>query len=97
MSSLSAPQHNPEPMSCYSYRKGETTPWDAGEPQPALKHVLGSGNIDFPRTGRALVTGCGRGYDTTTIASVLGLDTLGVDISPTAVEIARRFVSNSPT
>ncbi|KAI0764670.1 S-adenosyl-L-methionine-dependent methyltransferase [Fomes fomentarius] len=74
--------------------KGETTPWDAGEPQPALKHVLESGNIDFPRTGRALVIGCGR-YGTTTIASVLGLDTLGVYISPTAVEIARRLVNNS--
>ncbi|KAI0683525.1 S-adenosyl-L-methionine-dependent methyltransferase [Earliella scabrosa] len=67
-----------------------TTPWDAGTPQPALRHLLESGRIDFPRSGRALVPGCGRGYDAITIAQTLGLATLGTDISPTAVEAARQ-------
>ena len=42
------------------YRKGNVTPWDAGKPQPALTGLIKSGQVEFPRTGRALVPGCGR-------------------------------------
>ena len=42
------------------YRKGNLTPWDAGKSQPALTGLIKSGQVEFPRTGRALVPGCGR-------------------------------------
>ncbi|KAI0650037.1 S-adenosyl-L-methionine-dependent methyltransferase [Trametes meyenii] len=71
--------------------KAEVTPWDAGTPQPALKELIESGGLDLPRSGRALVPGCGRGYDAAYIASSLGLETIGVDISPTAVESAEQY------
>jgi hypothetical protein len=32
-----------------------------------------------------------KGYETVLIASLLGLDTIGADISPTAVEVAKRY------
>ncbi|PCH41416.1 S-adenosyl-L-methionine-dependent methyltransferase [Wolfiporia cocos MD-104 SS10] len=66
------------------------TPWDSGCPQPALQDLITSGKLDLPRSGRALVPGCGRGYDTLVIATALGLDTLGIDISSTALEAAER-------
>ncbi|KAI0746394.1 thiol methyltransferase 1 [Daedaleopsis nitida] len=75
--------------------KGEITPWDGGAQQPALKHLLESSGIDFPRSGTALVPGCGRGYDAITIASILGLKTLGIDIAPTAVKAANDYLKSS--
>ncbi|KAI0370258.1 S-adenosyl-L-methionine-dependent methyltransferase [Pilatotrama ljubarskyi] len=71
--------------------KAEVTPWDAGTPQPALQELIESGSIDFPRSGRALVPGCGRGYDAIYLANSLGLETTGMDISPTAVEAAGKY------
>ncbi|KAI9067587.1 thiol methyltransferase 1 [Trametes sanguinea] len=67
----------------------EVTPWDAKTIQPALKELVESGAMDLPRAGRAFVPGCGRGYDAVYIASTLGLDTLGADISPTAINAAQ--------
>jgi len=64
------------------------TPWDQGTPQPALTEILKSGEVNFPTSGKALVPGCGRGYDAIHIATQLGLETLGVDLSPLAVEKA---------
>ncbi|KAG6888705.1 hypothetical protein C0995_006498 [Termitomyces sp. Mi166 len=66
------------------------TPWDAGEFQPPLREVIESGDIDFPRQGRALVPGCGSGYDVSYLASALSLDTLGMDVSETAITKAKR-------
>ena len=90
------------------------TPWDAGQSQPPLRDLLASGEIDFPKSGRALVPGCGRvcisihlvaicvficvlsrqGYDAILIATVLGLETTGLDISPVAMEAARACVGS---
>ncbi|KAI0780117.1 S-adenosyl-L-methionine-dependent methyltransferase [Fomes fomentarius] len=75
--------------------KGNTTPWDAGKAQPALTGLLKSGAIDLPRTGRALVPGCGRGYDAVAIAAALGLETLGTDISSNAVNAARGYLQTT--
>ncbi|KAI0800245.1 thiol methyltransferase 1 [Fomes fomentarius] len=72
-----------------------TTPWDAGQPQPALTALLESGTIGFPRAGRALVPGCGRGYDTVSIAAILGIETLGTDIAPAAIEAAQKYIQSA--
>ncbi|KIM91039.1 hypothetical protein PILCRDRAFT_94640 [Piloderma croceum F 1598] len=74
----------------------DITPWDAGGVQPPLRDLLFSNQLDWPRKGRALVPGCGRGYDPIFIATTLGLDTLAVDISATAVHAANRLLELSP-
>ncbi|KAH9844042.1 S-adenosyl-L-methionine-dependent methyltransferase [Rhodofomes roseus] len=74
--------------------QNEVTPWDAGEAQPPLRSLLASGLLDLPETGKAFVPGCGRGYDALTIASLLGYETLATDISPAAVEAAKKFVAS---
>lgn len=68
--------------------KAGATPWDAGDVQPPLRDLLHSRQLALPATGRALVPGCGKGYDAPFIATTTGFDTLAVDISPTAVRLA---------
>lgn len=50
-------------------RKEKVTPWDVGELQLPLKHLIESREVDFPRRGRALVPGCGKGTYTILAAS----------------------------
>ncbi|KAH9894286.1 S-adenosyl-L-methionine-dependent methyltransferase [Cubamyces lactineus] len=71
--------------------KDEATPWDAGTMQPALQELVESSDLDLPRSGRALAPGCGRGYDAVYIAKSLGLETIGIDISPTAIKAANEY------
>ncbi|KAI0027068.1 thiol methyltransferase 1 [Vararia minispora EC-137] len=73
----------------------DITPWDAGAPQQSLVNVLKSGKLPFSTTGRALVPGCGRAYDAVAIASILGVQTTAIDISPLAVENAKKFVKTT--
>ncbi|KAF2719658.1 S-adenosyl-L-methionine-dependent methyltransferase [Polychaeton citri CBS 116435] len=70
----------------------KVSPWDRGKPSPALTDYL-SQNLELsPTTGasrkRALVPGCGRGYDVYLLSS-FGYDAVGVDSSPTAVDEAK--------
>lgn len=65
--------------------------WDAGSPAPALEELLESTQLS-PRHSasgslppRALVPGCGSGYDVFALARA-GYSTLGLDISPTALQ-----------
>ncbi|MCP3919128.1 MAG: methyltransferase domain-containing protein [bacterium] len=56
-----------------------TTPWDLGCPHPELERRIATGELAAPGPGaRALVPGCGRGYDACALAragwSVVGLD-----------------------
>lgn len=70
------------------------TPWDRSEPNPALIDAL-SEKSDIIRTPaqesnttqrkKALVPGCGRGYDVLLLASY-GYDAYGVDVSETAIK-----------
>lgn len=61
------------------------TAWDLGHPAPALLEWLKA----HPRnTGRAIVLGCGRGYDAIALASS-GYDVTGVDFAPSAITEAR--------
>ncbi|KAF8908409.1 S-adenosyl-L-methionine-dependent methyltransferase [Mucidula mucida] len=50
----------------------------------------------LPRTGKALVPGCGKGYDVVYFARTLGLDATGVEISETAREAAKKYISSQP-
>ncbi|KAJ3825805.1 S-adenosyl-L-methionine-dependent methyltransferase [Lentinula raphanica] len=78
-------------------RANGLTPWEAGavDVQPPLKMVVQSGEIPWPKEGKALVPGCGRGFDTIYLASTLGWKTvLGYDISITAVAAANDFLQS---
>jgi len=76
--------------------KGDFLPWDRGTPNPALedilshrKDLLGScftkDSAGNPRRKRALVPGCGKGYDVLLLAS-FGYDAFGLEVSETAVK-----------
>lgn len=76
--------------------KGDFLPWDRGMPNPALidtltdqQDLLGTCFVedDFGnrRRKRALVPGCGKGYDVLLLAS-FGYDAFGLEVSETAVK-----------
>jgi 2-polyprenyl-3-methyl-5-hydroxy-6-metoxy-1,4-benzoquinol methylase len=65
-------------------------PWDRGKPFGMLVQWAEEHELDG-RGQRALVVGCGLGYDAEYIAG-LGFDTVAFDIAETAVRVAgRRF------
>jgi len=85
---------------------GDFLPWDRGSPNPALvdslelrEDILGNSCfIKDPVTGeqrrkRALVPGCGRGYDVIFLAS-LGYDAYGLEVSAKAVELCKEFAED---
>lgn len=65
------------------YLEGHT-PWDKGEPSPPLSAWIQNNRP----TGRAVVPGCGVGHDVAALVAA-GVDTVGVDISTTAIKMAR--------
>ena len=66
----------------WAYRSGEP-PWDIGRPQPAIVRLAEEGAIK----GSVLDVGCGTGENALYLAS-RGLDVVGVDAAPTAIERA---------
>ncbi|MBO0730360.1 MAG: methyltransferase domain-containing protein [Acidimicrobiaceae bacterium] len=62
-----------------------TPPWDIGRPQPVFVALLDEGAI----RGRVLDAGCGTGEHTLMVAAA-GFDATGVDVSPRAIELAKR-------
>ncbi|KAF9486242.1 S-adenosyl-L-methionine-dependent methyltransferase [Pholiota conissans] len=68
------------------------TPWDFGNVQPSLREALESSGLDLPQKGRALVPGCGAGYDLPYISETLGLDTLGLEVADTAILRANEVI-----
>jgi SAM-dependent methyltransferase len=68
------------------YRTGETG-WDQGEPSPGLLDFFSE---ETYKPGFILVPGCGRGHDALALAKA-GYKVVGVDISTTALEEARRL------
>ncbi|KIK64388.1 hypothetical protein GYMLUDRAFT_39937 [Collybiopsis luxurians FD-317 M1] len=85
-----------DPQSWETAWKENVTPWDFGETQPPLKQVIEGGEVSFPKGGRALVPGCGKGYDAIYLAAKLDHDALGIDVSTTAFNAANELVrSNS--
>jgi SAM-dependent methyltransferase len=63
------------------------TPWDAGCVPEALEKFLGT----EPRGQRALIPGCGSGYEARAFAQA-GFDVLAVDFAEAAIERARRIL-----
>ena len=61
-----------------------TPPWDIGRPQRAFVELAEAGAV----RGRVLDVGCGTG-EQALMAAGFGLDATGVDLAPTAIEIAR--------
>jgi len=77
------------------------TPWDRGGSSPALEELLVDKKFPLvPRgvgtSGRALVPGCGRGYDVALLAGLKGdgqrfEKVVGLDVSAKALEEARKI------
>jgi SAM-dependent methyltransferase len=64
---------------------GPPPPWDIGRPQPAFVSLAEAGAL----AGALLDAGCGTG-EHTILAAVHGARALGLDVSPRAIDIARR-------
>lgn len=84
---------------------GDFLPWDHAHPQPALADVMSKGHellgsavvpadpsdpSSQGRRKRALVPGCGRGYDVLFLASC-GYDAYGLEVSPSAIEACKQY------
>lgn len=69
-----------------AWQEGRTG-WDAGASAPVLAELVARGGV--AKGGRALVPGCGAGYDILTLASICQ-EVVGLDLAPTA---AARFES----
>jgi len=67
-----------------AYAGSTPPPWDLGRPQPAFVRLAEQGLL----TGQVLDVGCGTG-EQSLLAASSGADTLGVDVSPLALEQAR--------
>ena len=67
------------------YVSATPPPWDINRPQPAFVRLAERGLL----SGRVLDAGCGTG-EHTLLAAVHGADALGVDVSPSAIDRARR-------
>jgi len=81
---MSADTENPWEV---RWQKGQTG-WDKGESNPTLVELLKGPNSSVPK-GRALVPGCGAGYDVITFASY-GWKATGLDFSKTGIEKAKK-------
>lgn len=65
--------------------RSQTAPWDVGRPQSVFVRLVDDGAIASP----VLDAGCGTGEHAIYFSS-RGLDSVGVDISPVAIETARK-------
>jgi SAM-dependent methyltransferase len=62
---------------------GEPPPWEIDKPQPVFVELAEQGRL----SGRVLDVGCGSG-ENVLLAAGHGADALGLDISPTAIDLA---------
>jgi SAM-dependent methyltransferase len=69
---------------------GSSPPWDIARPQPAFVRLADAGAL----TGSLLDAGCGTG-EHTILAARYSARALGIDVSPRAIEIARRKAAES--
>jgi SAM-dependent methyltransferase len=63
------------------------TPWDKGAAHPALLARLKK----LPIVGRVLVPGCGTGHDVRALAAGGAAFVLGLDLAPSALNLARSY------
>ncbi|KAM3072790.1 hypothetical protein ACMFMF_007121 [Clarireedia jacksonii] len=79
--------------------KDNFTPWDNGLPNPALIDILNeredlSCKKDDGSRKKALVAGCGKGYDVL-LLSAMGYDAYGLEISETALQGCKDFAKKN--
>jgi len=75
---------SPDAASWSARYRAENTPWDHGAPHPELERLIAAGALSPPRPGaRALVPGCGRGYDAAALAAA-GWRVTGLEFAPEA-------------
>ena len=67
------------------FGQGARPPWSIGAPQPELSALIDQGKFH----GDVLDVGCGEAAISLTLAE-LGHECVGLDLSPTAIELARR-------
>jgi 2-polyprenyl-3-methyl-5-hydroxy-6-metoxy-1,4-benzoquinol methylase len=67
------------------YQNDESPPWDIGRPQVAFARLAAGGLLE----GEVLDVGCGTG-EQAMVAAASGADVTGIDISPAAIDRARR-------
>jgi methyl halide transferase len=80
------------------------TPWDRGQPSPALVELVVDKQFPLHPSGKsakALVPGCGRGYDVALFAALTAdnqrlVKAVGLDVSSVAVEEARKVHEGKP-
>jgi SAM-dependent methyltransferase len=82
---MTSPDEHPGPPPRFEAAYAGTPPWDIGRPQPAFLALLDAGLV----AGRVLDVGCGTG-EHTLLAASRGLDAVGIDSAPTAIDRARR-------
>jgi methyl halide transferase len=71
--------------------RDQAIPWDKGYAAPILTQLLNEHSLLFQGVNRALVPGCGFGYDALALAEH-GIQTIGFDISQSAIaEAKQRF------
>jgi SAM-dependent methyltransferase len=71
------------------YAEGSVAPLDQAGPPP----VFAEHEHLFPKTGEALELACGRGRGAVWLAG-RGMEYRGVDVSPVAIDLARRLVAH---
>jgi len=80
--------------------QNETTPWDRGIPSPALVELLVDKHFPIAPAGKsvkALVPGCGRGYDVALFAGLEPVEkAVGLDVSSKALDEARKVHKDAP-
>lgn len=72
--------------------RDQDTPWDKGEPTPALVDLIADSEPTGSSWGRVLVIGCGCGHDAGAIAAAgegIVESVTAIDLSETAVNLAR--------
>ncbi|KND04470.1 uncharacterized protein SPPG_00197 [Spizellomyces punctatus DAOM BR117] len=68
------------------------TLWDHGAPAPAFQGLIESNEFPQLNEGKALVPGCGSGWDVFLLSNTSGRDyVVGIDISPKAKEVAEKL------
>jgi len=73
----------------YTRTEPQALPWNAGRPDPDLVRLVSSGKIPV---GQALDIGTGPGHDAVYLIQ-RGFNVIGIDISPSAVKLARENAS----
>jgi ubiquinone/menaquinone biosynthesis C-methylase UbiE len=77
--------------SVYLKSSPESLPWNAGGPDADLVRLVNEGTIPV---GQALDIGTGPGHDAVFLIQK-GFNVIGIDISPSAVKLARETASNA--